>query len=275
MGKHPEKFCAVILCLIFFPFQNFLYGADDASEPRLDEEFLKNLTSDFSRVLVSPKNWQKKELVQLSVVLGTGALLFAFDGDIQERVQAERSPASDDIAKTMSYLGDGGVLIGLMTALYASGEIFDSSSLKKTAVLSLESWLTAGFISASLKFAAGRARPGISESSRTFHPFSFRSSTTSFPSGHSASAFAVATSIACQSRKTYVDILAYSLASVVALSRVHNNRHWASDVFIGSSIGYFVARKIYFLDKNRSLNKLNVGLQFSPQRRALAVTFSF
>lgn len=275
MGKHRKKIGAVILCLIFFPFQNFLYGGDDASEPGLDDEFLKNLTSDFTGVLVSPKNWQKKELLQLSAVLGTGALLFAFDGDIQEWVQAERSPSSDDIAKMMSHLGDGGVLIGLMTALYASGEIFDSSSLRKTALLSLESWLTAGFVVTSLKFVAGRARPGISESSRTLHPFSFRSRYTSFPSGHSVSAFAVATSIACQSRKTYVDILAYSLASAVALSRVHNNEHWASDVFIGSSLGYFIARKIYFLDKNRSLNKLNVGFQFSAQNRSLALSLSF
>lgn len=275
MGKHQRKAWAIIVCLIFFLFQNFLQGADDAPEPSRDENFLKNLTSDFSQVLVSPKNWQKKELVQLSAVLGTGALLFAFDGDIQEWVQAKRSPSSDDIAKTMSHLGDGGVLIGLMTALYASGEIFDSSSLRKTAVLSLESWLTAGFVVTSLKFVTGRARPGISESRHTFHPFSFRSSYTSFPSGHSVSAFAVATSIACQSRKTYVDILAYSLASMVALSRVHNNRHWASDVFIGSSLGYFVARKIYFLEKNRSLNKLNVGFQFSPQNRSLTLTLSF
>jgi len=122
---------------------------------------------------------------------------------------------------------------------------------------------------------AGRARPSTGESSHSFHPFSTRSRFASFPSGHASSAFAVATVIADQSNKTYIDVLAYSLATLVAISRVHIDKHWASDILVGSAIGYFVAKKISALDKNRDLNKVKLGFQFSRQRQAVSLTFSF
>jgi len=141
--------------------------------------------------------------------------------------------------------------------------------------LSLESWLTTGIIVRGLKSVAGRARPWTGESSHSFHPFSTKSRFASFPSGHASSAFAVATVIADQSKKVYIDILAYSLASVAAFSRVHLDKHWASDILVGSAIGYFVAKKISALNRNRDSKKVKLSFQFSRQRQALSLTYYF
>lgn len=58
---------------------------------------------------------------------------------------------------------------------------------------------------------------------------------TSFPSGHSASAFAFATSVGVQ--LPYVGVPLRFLAASVAYSRVHTGVHYPGDVIIGSLIG--------------------------------------
>lgn len=278
MNNLPKNLCVFILLgiLFFSPSQNILFAETSSDdEDKLNKEFLLNFGDDFVDVLASPKNWKGGDFLSLSAVLGAGLLLYSVDQDIQQWAQDHRSSSSEDIFKTIGHLGNGVVLIGLMTALYVSGEVSDNNSLRKTALLSLESWLTTGIIVRGLKSVVGRARPWTGESSHSFHPFSTRSRFASFPSGHASSAFAVATVIADQSKKVYIDILAYSLATTAALSRVHLDKHWASDILVGSAIGYFVAKKISALDRNRDLKKVKLSFQFSRQRQAFSLTYYF
>jgi membrane-associated phospholipid phosphatase len=278
MNNLPKNLCVFILLGVFFfsPSQNILFAeisSDD--EDKLNTEFLLNFGDDFVDVLASPKNWKGEDFLRLSAVLGAGLLLYSVDQDTQQWAQDHRSSSSEDSFKTIGQLGNGFVLIGLITALYVSGEVSDNNSLRKTALLSLESWLTSGIIVRGLKSVVGRARPWTGESSHSFHPFSTRSRFASFPSGHASSAFAVATVIADQSKKVYIDILAYSLATMAAFSRIHLDKHWASDILVGSAIGYFVAKKISALNRNRDSKKVKLSFQFSRQRQAFSLTFFF
>jgi len=277
MNNLPKNLCVFILLgiLFFSPSQNILFAETSSDEDKINKEFLLNFGNDFVDVLVSPKDWKGKDFLNFSAVIGTGLLLYTVDQDIQQWVRDHRSSSSEDIFKAITHLGDGVVLIGLMTALYVSGEVSDNNSLRKTALLSLESWLATGIIVRGLKSAVGRARPWTGESSHSFHPFSTKSRFASFPSGHASSAFAVATVIADQSKKAIIDILAYSLATLVAISRVHIDKHWASDILVGSAIGYFVAKKICALDRNRDSKKVKLSFQLSRQRQAFSLTFSF
>ncbi len=278
MNNLPKNLCVFILLgiLFFSPSQNILFAETSSDdEDKLNKEFLLNFGDDFVDVLVSPKNWKGGDFLSLSAVLGAGLLLYSVDQDIQQWAQDHRSSSSEDIFKGITNLGNGVVLIGLMTALYVSGEVSDNNSLRMTALLSLESWLTTGIIVRGLKSVVGRARPWTGESSHSFHPFSTRSRFASFPSGHASSAFAVATVIADQSKKVYIDILAYSLATMAAFSRVHLDKHWASDILVGSAIGYFVAKKISALDRNRDSKKVKLSFQFSRQRQAFSLTYYF
>lgn len=278
MNNLPKNLCVFIFLgiLFFSPSQNILFAETSSEdEDKLNKEFLLNFGDDFVDVLVSPKNWKGGDFLSLSAVLGAGLLLYSVDQDIQQWAQDHRSSSSEDIFKTIGHLGNGVVLIGLMTVLYVSGEVSDNNSLRVTALLSLESWLTTGIIVRGLKSVVGRARPWTGESSHSFHPFSTRSRFASFPSGHASSAFAVATVIADQSKKVYIDILAYSLATMAALSRVHLDKHWASDILAGSAIGYFVAKKILALDRNRDSKKVKLSFQLSRQKQAFSLTYYF
>lgn len=70
-----------------------------------------------------------------------------------------------------------------------------------------------------------------------------------FPSGHTATAFAVATVVARRySRHRWVPWVAYGLASTVAFSRATSGNHFLSDIFFGGAIGYSVARFVVLRD---------------------------
>jgi len=74
---------------------------------------------------------------------------------------------------------------------------------------------------------------------------------TSFPSGHTAQAFASATFMIKEygHKSIWYSVGAYTLASGVGVLRVMNNRHWASDVLAGAGIGIFSANLAYLTHK--------------------------
>lgn len=84
----------------------------------------------------------------------------------------------------------------------------------------------------------------------------------SFPSGHAASSFALATVFAYEDRDHIaVPIGAYSLAAVISASRLSARRHWVSDIAVAGSLGFLIGRFTY--KRNH-----NPGLPGSPVTRA-------
>jgi len=66
---------------------------------------------------------------------------------------------------------------------------------------------------------------------------------TSFPSGHAMMAFSVATVFARRYRQhRWVPYVAYAAASAIAFARVTTAAHFPSDVFVGSALGFVIAR---------------------------------
>ena len=208
MNNHLKKLCVILLLiLIIFSFQqNSLFAESDSKKDKLGREFFLSCKDDFLEVLVSPKEWEGKNRLKFAAIAGAGLLLYVLEGDIYKWDQTNETPFSRKFFEFITHFGDGYILLGLMTALYATGEVFQQNSLRKTALLSIESWLTAGVIVGGIKFVFGRARPYKDEGSHSFHPFSTKSGFNSFPSGHSSSAFAVATVIAEQSEEPLTDV---------------------------------------------------------------------
>jgi membrane-associated phospholipid phosphatase len=111
-----------------------------------------------------------------------------------------------------------------------------------------------GFVDSFLKGLTGRQRPFVADGQDHWAgPAGFFKRFErgggglygSFPSGHSAAAFSLATVIALQYRHhAWVPVVAYTLAAGVGLSRLALDLHWASDAAVGAVIGHFVARLV-------------------------------
>ncbi|NJO83299.1 MAG: phosphatase PAP2 family protein [Blastochloris sp.] len=86
-----------------------------------------------------------------------------------------------------------------------------------------------------LKHLIGRPRPKFAHSGEWQLTPSWASGLDSFPSGHSAASFAVATVLA--KRFPAVGPLCLGIAAFVALSRILRGSHFPTDVFGGAVVG--------------------------------------
>ena len=194
--------------------------------------------------MTSPLRLQKSDL---PYVLGGVALLgtaFAMDRTIHDSLfPFVTSGSADTLRKYGDIAQYSGPIFGAVFAV--QGWAMDNPDSKKTAALSFESFLWAGAIELTMKFADGRERP-----SATDDPFKFKPGSTdgSFPSGHTTEAFAAATVFAEQYPRWEVVVPVYAAAGAVGFSRMYANQHWGSDVVAGALLGIGVShvlRKLY------------------------------
>ena len=97
---------------------------------------------------------------------------------------------------------------------------------------------TSPLANAVLKPLLPRRRPAASELP-AYQTIANPPRSSSFPSGHSASAAAFATAVAMESPRTALAVV--PLAAAVAYSRIHVGVHWTSDVVVGAAVGTGVA----------------------------------
>lgn len=210
--------------------------------------------TDTGDIVLSPLHWKLKDcLIAGAVVGGTVGLFFA-DQSIRDWSQDHRSHALDTTADIFNTFGDGYVLLPAMGVGYGVGWFFKDEKIKKTALLSLESFALTGLFNTSIKVLTQRHRPGEGISSDDWYgsKFTLKNYRLSFPSGHTSTAFAIATVIASEYDNVwFVPPLAYSLATMVGLARIESDKHWASDVFFAAALGYFTAKAVVHRHPNK------------------------
>ncbi len=280
MRKAAGGFLALFLCAGILSGNSvfsFQVSADDKGDPaaRFDFPYLKKVVSDLGKVAVSPLQWKGNDFLRFGAVAAFTTLAFLNDEKIQEgfRNHLRAHPNTERFFQSATHLGEGPFLLGIMTMMYAGGAAFQAPGLKKTASVSLESYAICGALIWGLKCVAGRGRPFHTEDDESFMPLTLSNSHHSFPSGHSSAAFAVAAAITGQTDDPAIGILCYSLASLVAVSRVYNNEHWASDVVAGSAVGYFIGKMVARLNRPRAPDAPALSLALAPRGFSLSLRF--
>jgi membrane-associated phospholipid phosphatase len=99
-----------------------------------------------------------------------------------------------------------------------------------------------------MKTAIGRLKPSDIPPDGNYRDtwFKYKGNFTNrggFPSGHTASAFAVATIVSGRYPKhRWLPYVAYGVAGALSLSRLPTQAHFPSDIFIGAAMGYSIGR---------------------------------
>lgn len=87
---------------------------------------------------------------------------------------------------------------------------------------------------------------------------------TSFPSGHTAQAFAAATFLNEEYKYTYkwMPYVSYSIASSVGILHMANNKHYISDVLVGAGIGILSMKLSYWTHQYKWNKNNKKGIKF-------------
>jgi undecaprenyl-diphosphatase len=151
------------------------------------------------------------------------------DEAVDAWVERVRGPALDPVFFGLSTAADHALLWLLLGALRAARAGDPGVAARFAAIMSIESALTNGPV----KQCFRRMRPVLDEIEEDLPYGMHRPITSSFPSGHAASAFTAATMLAGGPATPAL----YALATLVAASRVYVRMHHASDVLAGAAFG--------------------------------------
>jgi membrane-associated phospholipid phosphatase len=139
-------------------------------------------------------------------------------------------------------------IVAVPVSLMIAGYIRHDRYQVSTALLAGEAYADSEIVDLALKAITRRERPSDVPAGEPFRDtfFSGRKSPfkgSSFPSGHAAGVFSVATVVATRYRNhRWVPWLAYSFATAISFSRVTTSSHFPSDVFLGAALGYTITR---------------------------------
>jgi len=143
------------------------------------------------------------------------------------------------------------VFLGLPVAEYFFGLARHNAYDRQTGFFAAESLADVDLVLGVMRSVDGRLHP------RDIPPYGdythtwFKAKGTyfnrgSFPSGHTAGAFAVATVFSRRYGKKHrwVPVLAYSLATTTGMERIVSSAHFPSDVFLGAALAYAISRYV-------------------------------
>ncbi len=248
---------------------SYAYTGEERTEPLLQDWLGGQL-----HIWASPFKVKKKSLLFLGGLALTTAYLIKRDKVFN--ADARRFSANNQWVRKSSpiitQLGSSTVNLGLIGSLYLGGILLKDDRARSTARLSLKSLMHAVVISQVLKRVFRRQRPYVDTGVDRWFNSGKGSAYQSFPSGHTTAAWSVATVIAGMYKdKPAVPVVCYSLATLAGLSRMTENKHWASDVLVGAVLGYAIGR--FVLKKN--IRPFNVSPILHSGRLGVSVSYIF
>ena len=225
------------------------------------QPFVRTFFHDEYRMWTSPfrpgnydSHTMKKYVLPFVLIAGT---LIATD-----RRVAHALPNTEDQttwSRRVSQIGAPYSLAAYSGGLYLISRMTGDKHAREAGWLGLEAIGHSQLIVFIMKEATQRERPQTDEARKGF----WRGGD-SFPSGHAAGSFALASVFAYEYRDHIaVPITAYTLATAVSLSRMSARKHWFSDVFVGGSMGFLIGRYVYKTHHNPDLPGSPVHNRFS------------
>jgi membrane-associated phospholipid phosphatase len=253
------------------------YSDDTERVKPLARKFFVNLLLDQKDIVMSPFHMSGQDAIAWGLIgAGTGALI------VTDRRSAAALPNTVDqisISKDVSNLGAVYTVLPITIGMYVGGAIAHNPKARETGVLGGEAIVDTLIDVEVLKVIFRRPRPYQDNGRGTFF-----AGGSSFPSGHAAESWALASVVAHEYNKNIlIPITAYGLASLVSFSRLSGQQHFGSDILFGGAMGWFTGRYVFKTHEDHSIHmhhKLSdlrpqVTPQFEPLSRTRGVALTW
>lgn len=199
----------------------------------------------------------------------TARLVHPLDEHYRDRLQDSSTQSNRKLQALATFVRTtatpGSYVIG--TTMYALGRLAKNEKLASLGLHGTEALLVGEGVADVVKMVVGRQRPSVEPGNPNSYRFmrglrggdAYRS----FPSGHTVSAFAAAAAVTAETSRNapntrwIVGPVLYSGAALVGISRMYNNRHWASDIIVGAGIGTFAGLKVVRFNDSHSGNRVD------------------
>lgn len=200
-----------------------------------------------------PLGLDGSDLITTSIAAGALVLTFPNDQAISDFVQENSNDVIESVAIAGEFFGSELTIYGA-AAGYILGVVMKNGEIKSTSLMLAKTALITGIVAQAAKRIFHRERPNQDNGPYQFHGPGLEGSHLSMPSGHTITAFTLATFISetWGHHSKLIPVLAYSAAAVGGWSRVHDNAHWASDVVMGALIGHLVTKHLLRKDSSKS-----------------------
>ena len=238
------------------------YKRDSIFSFRSPKGYFPSLIHNIGEQATAPFRFSSKQWLLTGATIGITETLIHFDGDIDEwaKYQKQKHEWVNKSSPVITKFGENwGIYTFVATGLV--GAAIKDEKLVQTSLMASQAFITSGIWMRLIKILTGRERPladytiSKSEGGAWYGPFAMYdqdlairktvSAFDAFPSGHTATAFSIATVFATQYKdKKAVPVICYSAATLVGLSRLTEHEHWASDVFVGGLVGYLCGKQV-------------------------------
>ena len=190
---------------------------------------------------------QGHHLLPALAVVGVTAGLIASDSDTMPYFRSHQKNL-DKLNDTFDAPITGAEVIALPASLLVAGYLRHDPYQVSTALLAGEAYADSAVVDLAIKAVTRRKRPNDVPPGGSFDDTFFNGGKSpfhgsSFPSGHAAGVFSVATVIATRYKNhRWVPWVAYGFATAISFSRVTTSAHFPSDVFLGAALGYTITK---------------------------------
>jgi len=214
---------------------------------------------DAGRCTTSPFHWKGNDWLKFLAIGATGLAIHQLDVPLNNMAYKNDSRRMKNIDNAFDPLGNLAFVLPAIGGTYLISRLAGNEELSGLAITTGKAVMIANTFVTYGKVLAHRHRP------REVNPTQWDGprldlKNASFFSSHTATAFSMATVIASTyANHKWVPPIAYTMASLVGVSRIAAHDHWASDVFIGAVVGYSVGKLVYKLNRSKKI-KLVVGL---------------
>ncbi|MDA3843528.1 MAG: phosphatase PAP2 family protein [Candidatus Kapabacteria bacterium] len=215
------------------------------------------------------------DLLKVAAVVAGTALLMPFDEDIRSLVMRNERPLPNSYLNVIDQFGNviaGDVLAG---SVFMYGMFADNPKFRTTGRLMFESMALSGAVTMLFRITLGRSRPRLEEGACDFEFFEMSEMNHSFPSRHSAVAFALASVLAERADNSWASVGLYTLATSASIIRLYYDQHWATDLAVGAVIGTISGKVIHKAYESKVSKTVAANYIFYPTTDGLGFCYRF